>query len=56
LRRLQCAQSVVVSSKRWTDHVRLADLEPKFACQVCGHRGADVRLLFERMTMGTGTG
>ena len=52
----KCAHSVVVSSERWPDRVRLSDLEPKFTCQVCGHRGADVRPLFERAMMGTGTG
>ena len=29
-------------------------LEPKFTCQVCGHRGADVRPLFDPARMGTG--
>jgi hypothetical protein len=38
---------------RWADHVRLSDLEPLFVCQVCGHRGADVRPLFEPARMGT---
>jgi hypothetical protein len=28
--------------------------EPKFTCQTCGHRGADVRRLFEPAAMGTG--
>jgi len=32
---------------RWSDHVRLSDLEPKFACQACGHHGADIRPLFQ---------
>jgi hypothetical protein len=36
------------------DAVRLSDLEPKFTCQVCGHRGADIRPLFEGARMGTG--
>jgi|SRR6478672_8692834 hypothetical protein len=35
----KCAHSVVISSERWPGHVRLSDLEPKFTCQVCGHRG-----------------
>jgi len=43
----KCAHSVVIDSARWPDHVRLSDLEPKFACQACGHRGADIRPLFE---------
>ena len=36
--------------------VRLSDLEPKFTCQICGHRGADIRPLFERAKMGTEAG
>jgi hypothetical protein len=50
----KCAHSVIISSERWPDHVRLSDLEPKFTCRVCGRRGADVRPLFERAHMGTG--
>ena len=48
-----CAQSVVIDADRWADNVRLSDLEPQFVCAVCGHRGADVRTLFERVPMGT---
>jgi hypothetical protein len=43
----KCAHSVTISSGRWPDHVRLSDLEPLFVCQFCGHRGDDVRPLFE---------
>jgi hypothetical protein len=50
----KCAHSVVIDSDRWPDNVRLSDLEPKFTCQACGHRGADVRPLFEPARMGTG--
>jgi hypothetical protein len=50
----RCAHSVVVNADRWSDDVRLSELEPKFACQVCGDRGADVRPLFEPARMGTG--
>ena len=28
---------------QWPDDVRLSDLEPRFTCQACGRRGADVR-------------
>jgi hypothetical protein len=52
----KCAHSVVISSERWPDHIRLSDLEPKFTCQACGKRGADFRPLFERARMGTGAG
>ena len=39
--------SIVIDASRWGDDVRLSDLEPKFTCQACGHRGADIRSLFE---------
>ena len=51
----KCSHSVIVSSELWPDHVRLSDLEPKFTCKACGRRGADVRPLFEKAAMGTGT-
>jgi hypothetical protein len=35
----KCAHSVVVDAGRWGDDVRLSDLEPKFTCEVCWHRG-----------------
>jgi hypothetical protein len=50
----KCAHSVVIDTDRWPDDVRLSDLEPKFTCQACGHRGADVRPMFEPAAMGTG--
>jgi hypothetical protein len=50
----KCAHSIVISAERWPDHVRISDLEPRFTCQVCGRRGADVRPLFEKARMGTG--
>jgi hypothetical protein len=34
----KCAHSVTMNADRWSDHVRLSDLEPLFVCQVCGHR------------------
>jgi hypothetical protein len=39
----RCSHSIAISADRWPDDVRLSDLEPKFTCQACGHRGADVR-------------
>jgi hypothetical protein len=42
----KCAHSVIINADRWPDEVRLSGLEPKFICQACGHRGADVRPLF----------
>jgi hypothetical protein len=52
----KCSHSLVINAAQWGDDVRLSDLEPKFTCKVCGHRGADVRPLFEKAAMGTGTG
>jgi hypothetical protein len=50
----RCSHSIAISADRWPDDVQLSDLEPKFTCQVCGHRGADVRPMFEPAAMGTG--
>jgi hypothetical protein len=38
-----CVHSVVIGTERWPNDVRLSDLEPRFVCKVCGHRGADVQ-------------
>jgi hypothetical protein len=40
-----------ISAEQWPDHIRLSHLEPLFVCQVCGHKGADVRPLFDRERM-----
>lgn len=45
----KCAHSVISPPIG----VRLSDLEPKFTCRACGHRGADVRPVFEQAPMGT---
>jgi hypothetical protein len=50
-----CSHSVTIDASQWLDDVRLSDLEPKFTCRACGHRGADVRPLFEQARMGTGS-
>ena len=42
----RCSHSTALAVDRWPDDVRLSDLEPQFVCQVCGKRGADVRLDF----------
>jgi hypothetical protein len=39
----RCSHSIAISSDPWPDHVRLSDLEPRFACQACGRCGGDVR-------------
>jgi hypothetical protein len=41
----KCAHSV--DAKPWGDDVRISDPEPRFICQVCGHRGADIRPFFD---------
>lgn len=38
-----CGHHIELSADRWADDVRLSDLEPRFVCQGCGSRGADVR-------------
>ena len=48
----KCAHSVVIDASRWGDDIRLFDLEPRLTCRVCGHRGADIRPLFEPARMG----
>jgi hypothetical protein len=40
----KCAYSVMMNADRWSDDVRLSDLEPLFVCKACGHRGGDVPL------------
>src|ERR1039458_5597985 len=39
----RCSHSTAISGDQWPDDVRLSDLEPRFTCQACGIRGADVR-------------
>jgi len=43
-----CGHHVALDATRWPDELRLSDLEPRFVCQGCGGRGADVRPDFER--------
>ncbi len=38
-----CSHWTAISGDRWADDVRLSDIEPRFTCQGCGRRGADVR-------------
>jgi hypothetical protein len=49
-----CSHWTATSGDRWPDDVRLSDLEPRFICQACGRRGADVRPDFPQARMGTG--
>jgi hypothetical protein len=39
----RCSHSVAINADEWPDDVRLSDIEARFVCQACGHRGADVR-------------
>jgi hypothetical protein len=39
----QCSHWTAISGDGWPDEVRLSDIEPRFTCQTCGRRGADVR-------------
>jgi hypothetical protein len=39
----RCSHSIVVSADRWSDEMRLSDIERRFVCSACGKRGADVR-------------
>jgi hypothetical protein len=38
-----CSHWTAIGGDQWPDDLRLSDLEPKFTCQACGRRGADVR-------------
>ena len=39
----RCSHSIEMSAGRWSDDLRLSDIEPRFVCKACGKRGADVR-------------
>jgi hypothetical protein len=43
----KCSRSIEALADRWQDDVRLSDIEPRFVCQACGKRGADVRPNFD---------
>jgi hypothetical protein len=47
----RCSHSIAISGDQWADEVRLSDLEARFVCSVCGHRGADSGLI----SIGTGS-
>ncbi|WP_247480097.1 hypothetical protein [Bradyrhizobium sp. 144] len=48
-----CGHHVALDADRWPDSMRLSDLEPRFVCQGCGSRGADVRPDYAPPKMGT---
>jgi len=39
----KCSHSIEMMADRWPNDVGLSDIEPRFVCQVCGKRGAEVR-------------
>jgi hypothetical protein len=43
----RCSHSTTMSAEKWTDDIRLSDLEPLFTCQACCKKGADVRPNFD---------
>jgi hypothetical protein len=46
----QCSHWVrldAATCDRWSDDIRLSDLEPRFVCAACGTRGADMRPDFD---------
>ena len=38
----KCSHLITMSGDRWSDEMRLFDIEPRFICSACGKRGADV--------------
>ncbi|UQD96123.1 hypothetical protein [Bradyrhizobium japonicum] len=50
----RCGHHTDANADGWPDDLRLSDIEPKFVCQVCGQRGAEIRPNFEPARMGTG--
>jgi hypothetical protein len=49
-----CSHSIAISADQWPDDLRLTVIEPRFVCQACGKRGADVRPKFSSAEMGIG--
>jgi len=49
-----CSHHIRISADRWSDDVRLSDIEPGFVCTACGKRGADIRPSFPEARMGAG--
>ena len=52
----KCSHGTAVSADRWSDDIRLSDIEPRFTCQACGHHGADVRPCFDQIRSFCGVG
>jgi hypothetical protein len=49
----RCSHFMAMSADQWPDDLRLSDIEPRFICQACGKRGADIRPHFQAAQMGT---
>jgi len=45
-----CSHWKNFSADPWPDEVRLSDIEPRFVCEACGLRGADVRPDWDTVT------
>jgi hypothetical protein len=39
----KCSHHIAISADYSPDNVSLSHLEPRFVCQACGHKGAEVR-------------
>jgi hypothetical protein len=39
----RCSHSIALMADRWSDDLRLSDIEPRLVCTACGKRGAEVR-------------
>src|SRR5215472_2966965 len=39
----RCSHSISLDADRWSDDIRLSDIEPRFVRAACGRCGADVR-------------
>lgn len=44
----RCGHHDALDAAHWPDDIRLSDIEPRFVCQACGRRGAEVRPDFDR--------
>jgi hypothetical protein len=40
-----CSHSIVIDADCWPASLRLSDVTELFVCRICGHRGADVKLV-----------
>ncbi|MDA9393463.1 hypothetical protein WN73_23465 [Bradyrhizobium sp. CCBAU 45394] len=52
----RCGHHVETNADGWADDVRLSDIGPRFVCERCGQRSAEVRPNFEPAKMGDNPG